>query len=120
MAEDPKAPTPPATPPVETPATPVASPSVVPPSGAPLTIHTPPPPPPVKAGPFKFTGSGPGGPFNIDGQGFGAAPGRVIVAGREVTLTRWKDTSIKGYIPSDMKPGPVEVTVNDQKITAVL
>jgi len=115
MADDPKA-----SAPAETPATPAASTSVAPPSGAPLTIPTPPPPSPVKAGPFKFTGSGPGGPFNIDGQGFGVTPGRVIVSGREVPLTRWKDTSIKGYIPMDMKPGSVEVTVNDQKITAVL
>jgi len=113
MADKPEAP------PVTTPETPVTA---APPSGAPSPPTPPAPPPstPAKAGAFKFTGTGPGGPFNIDGEGFGLTKGRVTIGGRDATVTRWTDTSIKGFVPPDLKPGPIEVTMDDKKVMARL
>lgn len=51
----------------------------------------------------------PGGPFTIDGTGFGNAMGSVSISGRTVEITRWKDTSIKGMLPADLAPGDVVV-----------
>lgn len=62
----------------------------------------------------------PGGPFTISGNGFGSAgrqeppfPGQVLIAGRVVPITSWRDNSIKGTLPPDLpQKGEVEVTVN--------
>ena len=59
----------------------------------------------------------PGGPFTIDGKDFGASsgqppwPGQVLIGGRVVTITSWRDNSIKGTLPPDLPAtGDVEVT----------
>lgn len=60
-----------------------------------------------------------GGPFTINGEGFGNSsgqqpwPGQVLVAGRSVPITSWRDHSIKGTLPPDLpQKGEVEVTIN--------
>ena len=66
-------------------------------------------PKPIAAfSPYKLIGS-PGTPYNIDGTGFGDKRGKVFVGGREVPVTRWRDDSIKGTLPSDLAPGPVVI-----------
>jgi len=66
----------------------------------------------------------PGGPFTINGQGFGNSsgqapwPGQVIIAGRAVPITSWRDGSIKGTLPPDLpEKGDVEVTINSGAAT---
>jgi hypothetical protein len=61
----------------------------------------------------------PGGPFTIDGSGFGDAPGTVLVGGRALSVTRWNDRSIKGTLPPDIKDGDivVQTTAGDKKGT---
>lgn len=61
----------------------------------------------------------PGGPFTISGVGFGTSngqppwPGQVLIAGRTVPITSWRDTSIKGTLPPDLpEKGDVELTIN--------
>lgn len=61
-----------------------------------------------------------GGPFSIEGVGFGTIPGLVILGNRPVLTTRWIDTSIKGMVPHDYKPGQIDVVVNGTKVTAIL
>ncbi len=67
------------------------------------------PPPPV----FRFSGRS-GGQFSIDGRGFGSdvRDGIIRIDERDIVATRWKDTSIKGVIPNDIKPGKHKITVN--------
>jgi hypothetical protein len=63
----------------------------------------------------------PGGPFTISGSGFGQGqssgappwPGQVMIGGRTVPITSWRDHSIKGSLPADLpEKGDVEVTIN--------
>jgi hypothetical protein len=68
---------------------------------------------------FQFHGAI-GTPFSIDGVGFGAAVGQVLIGGRSVAPTRWNDTNIKGVVPTDLKPGPTAVAVNGKSITVTL
>lgn len=68
----------------------------------------PEPKPTAAFSPFKLIGS-PGTPYNIDGTGFGDKRGKVFVGGREVPVTRWRDDSIKGTLPSDLSSGPVVI-----------
>ncbi len=54
-------------------------------------------------GPLVISGH-PGGPFNIEGSGFGDGTpskpgGLVIIGGRVVPTTSWTDTTIKGQLP---------------------
>lgn len=66
-------------------------------------------PPP---GAFTFSGRV-GGQFSIDGRGFGLDPATIRIDDREVVPTRWKDTSIKGTVPTDLVPDTLHsVTVN--------
>lgn len=51
----------------------------------------------------------PGGPFNIEGEGFGTG-GSVVIAGRTVEITRWNDRSVKGMLPADL-PATGDVTL---------
>lgn len=60
---------------------------------------------------LKFSGK-PGGPFNIDGAGFGTS-GSVSIGGRQIPTTRWNDRSIKGSLPSDTPDGEVVVRTAD-------
>lgn len=76
----------------------------------------------IPEGEIVFTGVV-GGHFNVDGNGFGpsssaanfVAPGSVLVNDRSVTITRWKDTSIKGVLPDDIEYGPVVVQCRGKK-----
>lgn len=77
----------------------------------------------VAPGEIVFSGAI-GGPFSIDGKGgFGeqstvanfVAPGSVLVNGRAVNVTRWKDKSIKGTLPADVTYGPVVVQAPGNK-----
>lgn len=52
-----------------------------------------------------------GGPFNLHGVNLGM-PSLITIAGRPLNVSAWSDVRIKGTIPRDMKPGPVEVSVN--------
>lgn len=52
-----------------------------------------------------------GGPFAMYGS-FGSVPGAVTLNGRLMTLTAWRERSIKGQIPADLQPGPVEIAIN--------
>lgn len=62
----------------------------------------------------QFIISGAAGyPFNIRGKSFGAKKGTVIVSGRQVEITRWDDSVIKGYLPEDVKPGEVVVMTSE-------
>lgn len=71
--------------------------------------------------PFAFSGAI-GGPFMISGVGFGndIRKGSLLIAGRTVPATRWKDHNIKGVLPADLKPGSTEVIVNGTKVTVSL
>lgn len=51
-----------------------------------------------------------GGPFNINGEGFGTS-GTLMISGRTIPTTRWNDVSIKGQLPDDLKPGPIVLKV---------
>ncbi len=73
------------------------------------------PAPPAKAGEVQFSGN-PGTVFGIDGQGFGEVRGIVLLNGASLPITRWKDTSIKGSMPSDAKPGAVEIRTPDNRV----
>jgi len=61
-----------------------------------------------------------GGPFTITGAGFGTPsaqnppwPGQVLIAGRVVPITSWRDHSIKGTLPLDLpQKGDVEISLN--------
>lgn len=59
----------------------------------------------------RFSGRA-GGPFNIDGAGFGNAGGTLLIGGQPVATSRWSDNSIKGTLPADAKEGPVEIRAN--------
>lgn len=72
--------------------------------------------------PFKVSGKI-GGPFSIDGTGFGSHPGILIVQDRTIPPGRWKDHSIKGILPPDLKTskdGTIDVTVNGTLVKAKL
>ena len=43
-----------------------------------------------------------GGAFNIDGEGFGNS-GTLTIGGRQITLTAWQDTRVKGQLPVDVR-----------------
>lgn len=43
-----------------------------------------------------------GGPFNIDGEGFGSS-GTLTIGGQQIKTTRWNDKSIKGTLPKGVK-----------------
>lgn len=66
----------------------------------------------------------PGGPFNITGAGFGSQgrqaepwPGQLLIAGRAVPITSWRDTSIKGTLPPDLpEKGDVQLTIGDRTL----
>lgn len=58
--------------------------------------------------PIKISGRA-GGPFSIDGDGFGSTQGKVSVGGSTLTITRWSDTSIKGTLPDDVDDGDIVV-----------
>lgn len=49
----------------------------------------------------------PGGPFNIDGVGFGDGKGELRVGNRTIDVTRWNDKSIKGTLPADIGDGDI-------------
>lgn len=49
-----------------------------------------------------------GGPFSIDGSGFGGS-GSVSISGRQLQTTRWRDDNIKGVLPADIEAGDVVV-----------
>lgn len=61
-----------------------------------------------------------GGVFNINGSGFGDSDGKprfvprgvVTLNGHPVEITRWNDTSIKGFLPDDATDGEVEIRVD--------
>jgi hypothetical protein len=61
-----------------------------------------------KTAAFTFAGV-PGGAFNIDGSGFGSAPGSVMVNGQPVQTTRWSDHTIRGMLPANAAHGPVVI-----------
>jgi len=57
--------------------------------------------------PFRIHGVA-GGPFSIDGSGFGGS-GSVSISGRTLQTTRWRDDNIKGVLPADLEDGDVVI-----------
>lgn len=70
----------------------------------------------VKPKTFTFAGRV-GGPFTIDADHLGTG-GDVKIGDRTIVPSRWKDTSIKGIVPNDMKSGETTVTVNGTTVKA--
>jgi hypothetical protein len=60
-----------------------------------------------------------GGPFNIEGKGYGTTAGTVIISGRVLPTTSWQDHVIKGMLPMDLPPGPVSVKTATGEWTGV-
>jgi len=51
------------------------------------------------------------GRLSIQGSGFGAVRGEVLVAGLPGLISTWKDTRIVAYVPEEAPIGPTEVVV---------
>lgn len=58
-----------------------------------------------------------GGPFNIDGSGFGTS-GMLVIGNHHIPTTRWSDNLIKGQLPADTpEEGEAVITlVNGHRI----
>jgi hypothetical protein len=68
--------------------------------------------PPVVQKDSKVTdfGGSPGAPFAMYGD-FGE-PGTVTFNGRVVVLTSWREESVRGMVPADMRPGPIKIEID--------
>ncbi len=61
----------------------------------------------------------PSGRIRIDGDGFGAEQGGVMVSGMEAIVTQWTDDTIIAYVSEQTPPGAVAVEIIlDQQVVA--
>ena len=61
--------------------------------------------------PFMLVGRA-GGPFSIEGIGFGTK-GKLTIGGRVIPTTRWIDRSIKGMLPQDIDSGEIIIQTEE-------
>lgn len=66
---------------------------------------------------FEFSGRV-GKPFSATGpEGtFGTQPMPVIIGGRQVATTSFRDTSVKGTVPADLPPGDTTVQIGGKHV----